>query len=243
MTKSTLALVAALAAAPLTGRSHTFESSDKWAVWTCGRYTISNDVWGENPGPESLWADPGGVWGVTTIQSGKGIKSYPHSEFGRLDTPVDSLGALTSRFSATNPDGCSYDQAYDIWLNGSQYEVMIWNRWEHTQPVARSYHRDGSAVPTYSNVTIAGTDYDVYMGTGGSGACISFLRKTQVDSGSVDLAAVLKWIETTKWYRNPVLTSVQNGWEIISTSGVRRDFVMRTFSVSREPPRTGNSEF
>jgi hypothetical protein len=233
MLKPTLAFLAALAALPPAGWAHTFESNDRWASFGMGKYTISNDVWGEHPAPETLWADSDGIWGVTTAQDGDGIKSYPHGDFGNLDSPVAGLGRLQTSFSAVSPAGCAYDQAYDLWLNGSQYEVMIWNRWEHTNPIARSYNHDGTPNATYRNVTLGGITYDVYTGTGGSGACMSFLRRNQVDSGTIDLAALLKWISTTGWYANPRLTSIQNGWEIISTGGVRRDFTMRGFSVTQ----------
>jgi hypothetical protein len=222
-----------LAALPLAGWAHTFESSDKWASSNLGKYTISNDVWGEHPAPETLWADSDGTWGVTTAQAGDGIKSYPHGDFGNLSIPVALLGPLQTSFSAASPAGCAYDQAYDLWLNGSQYEVMIWNRWEHTNPIAKSYNDDGSPNATFRNVTLGGVTYDVYTGTGGSGACMSFLRKTQVDSGTIDLSGLLKWIATTGWYNNPRLTSVQNGWEIISTGGTARDFTMKSFSVEQ----------
>jgi len=231
--KSTLTLVAALGALPLTGWAHAFESADKWAVWTAGDYTVANDVWGDNPGPETIWADSAGNWGVTTTQSGGGIKSYPHSDYGKVHMAVSALGRLTSSFSADTPAGCAYDMAYDIWLDGNKYEVMIWNRWERTNPIAKSYNSDGTPNPTYTNVTIAGVTYDVYTGIGGSGACMSFLRRNQVDSGTVDLAAVLKWISTTKWYDDPTLTSVQCGWEITNTGGAKKSFTMNSFSVTR----------
>lgn len=232
-TKSTLAFLIASAALPLAGRAHTFEADGKWSSWTDGKYSVSNDVWGDHPGPETIWADSGGTWGVVTTQSGDGIKSYPHSDYGNLGIPVNSLGKLVTSFRVTNPAGCSYDQAYDVWLNGSQYEVMIWNRWEHTNPIAKSYNWDGSPNATYRDVTLSGVTYDVFTGTGGSGACMSFLRKTQVDSGTIDLAAILRWIATTKWYDNPRLTSIQNGWEIISTGGVRKEFRMESYSVTQ----------
>jgi hypothetical protein len=140
-----LALAAiVLAATPATGWSYAFESSALFATWTDGSYTVANDVWGSNPGPETVWANSGSNWGVFSNQTGSGIKSYPHVEFDNINTPVNSLGTITSSFNATTPSGSNYDQSYDIWLNGNGYEVMIWNSWKNNNPIAKSYNANGS---------------------------------------------------------------------------------------------------
>jgi hypothetical protein len=229
--KSTLALAFGLAGLPLTGWSYSFESSALYATWTDGSYTVANDVWGSNPGPETIWANSGSNWGVFSTQSGSGIKSYPHVEYDNINTAVNSLGTVTSSFNATTPSGSNYDQSYDIWLNGNGYEVMIWNSWNNNNPIAKSYNSNGSPNPTYSNVTIDGITYNVYTGTGGSGPCMSFLRTSQVASGTVIISDVLKWINTTGWYNNPTLAGIQCGWEILDTTG-QQDFTMNSYSVT-----------
>jgi hypothetical protein len=230
--KAKTALAAmALAAIPLTGWSYSFESSALFATWTDGSYIVANDVWGSNPGPETVWAYSGSNWGVFSNQTGSGIKSYPHVEFDNINTPVNSLGTITSSFNATTPGGSNYDQSYDIWLNGNGYEVMIWNSWNNNNPIAKSYNANGTPNATYSNVNIDGIVYNVYTGTGGSGPCMSFLRTSQVSSGTVVISDVLKWINTTGWYNNPTLSGIQCGWEILDTSG-QQTFTMNSYSVT-----------
>ena len=230
--KLAAALGLAIAALPLSSRAYAFQSSDKWATWTSGSYIVANDVWGSNPGPETIWANSGSNWGVITTQYGPGIQSYPHVEYNSINSAVNSLGTITSSFNATTPGGCSYDMSYDIWLNGSGYEVMIWNSWSGNQPVAQSYNAQGQANPTYSNVNIDGVTYNVFTGTGGAGPCMSFLRTSQTSSGTVNLTDILKWINSTGWYNNPTLTSIQCGWEILNTGGVQMNFTMNSYSVS-----------
>lgn len=222
----------AMAGLPLTGWSHAFESGGHFASWTSGGYTVANDVWGPSPGPQNVWANHGSNWGVFTDQTGStSIQSYPHVEFNSISNTVSSLPNITSSFNATSPSGSKYDQAYDIWLNGGSYEVMIWESWVGTKPIAKSYNARGQAIPTYPNVTIDGVTYDVYTGTGGSGSCMSFLRHNQITSGTQNISDILKWIPSTGWYNNPNLRSIQYGWEIIKTTG-RQDFTMNSYSVT-----------
>jgi hypothetical protein len=224
----------ALAALPLTGWSYAFESSADFASWTSGGYTVANDVWGPSPGPQTIWANSGSNWGVFTDQTGSTkIQSYPHVEFNSVSNAVNSLPTITSSFNGTAPSGTSYDFAYDIWLNGSSYEVMIWNQWVNTKPIAKSYNAQGQAIATYTNVVIDGVSYDVYTGTGGSGPCMSFLRNSQTSSSTVNITDILQWINnnTSGWYNNPSLRSIQCGWEIITTAGTQ-DFTMNSYSVT-----------
>jgi hypothetical protein len=222
----------AFASFPAVGFSYNFESSADFATWSNGGYVVANDVWGSNPGPQTIWANSFSNWGVFSSQGGHSIASYPHVEFDNINTAVNSLGTVTSSFNATTPSGCVFDQAFDIWLNGFNYEVMIWESWSGTQPIAKSYNSSGQAVPTYSNISISGVTYNVYTGTGGSGPCMSFLRTNQVNSGTVDIAAILKWINTTGWYNNPTLSGIQDGWEITNTAGVQKTFSMNSYSVT-----------
>jgi hypothetical protein len=231
--KLTLAMVAAvaLASVPLSGWAYAFESSALFATWTDGAYDVENDVWGSNPGPQTVWANSYSNWGVFSTQSGGGIKSYPNCDYANINIAVNSL-SCSSSFNASTPGGADYDQSYDIWCNGSGYEIMIWNSWNGNQPVAQSYNASGQANPTYSNVSIGGTTYNVYTGTGGSGPCMSFLRTSQTSSGTVNIAQLLQWINTTGWYNNPTLSKVQCGWEILSTGGSQETFTMNSYSVT-----------
>jgi hypothetical protein len=227
--KLTLAVSAALAILPLTGWSYAFESSGQWATWTSGAYTIENDVWGSGAGPQTIWANSGSNFGVFSTQNGGGIKSYPNSDYPNINKAVNSLNTCSSSFNASTPSGCNYDQAYDIWLNGSSYEVMIWNKWNGNQPIANSYDANGNAVPQYKNQSIGGATWNVYY----RGGTLSFLRTSQASSGSVNIKALLQWINNTpKWYNNPTLSKIQCGWEILSTGGSQKNFTMNSYSVS-----------
>lgn len=231
-----MALGLAVAGLPASGWSYAFESSAQFASWTDGSYIVANDVWGKtDAGPQTIWANSGSNWGVFSDQSGKTkIEAYPHVEFNDVTTAVNSLPNITSSFNATSPgSGSTYDLAYDIWLNGSAYEVMIWEKWVNAKPIAKSYNAQGQAVPTFTNITIDGVIYDVYEGTGGSGPCMSFLPHTQTSATTVNITDVLKWINTSSggWYNNPSLRSIQYGWEITSTTG-QQNFTMNSYSVT-----------
>jgi hypothetical protein len=60
---------------------------------------------------------------------------------------------------------------------------------------------------------------------------ISFLRYGQTSSGTVDIKAVVQWINSRGWYNNPTLSRVQMGWEIINTGG-SKNFTMNSYSVT-----------
>ena len=224
--KLTLAVVAALATLPLTGWSYAWSSTDNWATWANGGFWVCNDVWGSGAQTETIWANSYSYWGVTTSQSGGGIKSYPDVEKD-INIAVNSLGTLSSSFSASTPGGSSYDLAYDIWLNGSSYEVMIWESWNATQPIASSYDANGNAIPQYYNQSIGGSSWNVYY----RGGTLSFLRTSQTSSGSVDIKALLQWINTIGWYNNPTVAKVEFGWEILNTSGTQT-FTMNSYSLN-----------
>jgi Glycosyl hydrolase family 12 len=209
--------------------SAVWSSSDNWATWSNGGYTVANDVWGSNPAPETIWANSYSNWGVTTSQTGSGIKSYPHCERA-VGKTLSSLGSCTSSFNATSPSGGAWDFAYDIWCNNSTYEIMLWFKWQGTGPIAASYNSNGG-IPTVTNVTVGGYTWDVYKGSNGSNAVYSFLDKSQTSSGTVDIKAVLNWIKSEGWFGDVTLTDVQHGWEITNTSGTA-DFTMNSYSVS-----------
>lgn len=46
-----------------TARAAVWSSSDQWAAWPNGGYTLYNDVWGSGAGPQTIWADSYSSWG------------------------------------------------------------------------------------------------------------------------------------------------------------------------------------
>lgn len=216
---------------PALAQAAVWTSTDKWATWSNGGYVIENDVWGANPGPQSIWANSFRDWGVWANHTGGGIKSYPNVDKA-VNIRVNSLRTCTSTFSATTASGSVYDLAYDVWLNGNQYEVMIWFNWANTKPIAASYDASGNAIPTLTNVSIGGRTYNVYSRWNGSNAVFSFLATSKTNSSSVDIKAVLQWINSKGWYSNPTLSKVQFGWELITTPSGGGNYRITNYSVT-----------
>jgi hypothetical protein len=220
-----LPAVAALATVVLTATSAsaaTWSSSDKFGSWSSGGYTVSNDVWGSGAGPQTIWANSGSNWGVTSNQPNTGgVKSYPHS--GRnIGRQLSGIGSVKSSFNVSVPGSGAYETAYDIWANNNAYEIMLWmNKTGAVGPI-------GSFQTT---VSVGGHTWDVYKGSNGSNAVFSFLRHGNTSAGSVDIKAVLNWIKSKGWFGDVTLGDVQFGFEITST-GSALNFTSNSFSVS-----------
>jgi hypothetical protein len=82
-----------------------------------------------------------------------------------------------------------------------------------------------------TTVTVGGHTWKVYKGSNGSNQVFSFVRTSNTSSGTVDVLAVLKWIEARGWYGNETLGNVQFGYEITSASG-GKTFTTNSYSVS-----------
>lgn len=211
--------------------SAAWSSTDKWATWSNGGYTVRNDVWGSNPGPQTIWANSYSNYGVNANHTGSGIKAYPHCA-KNIGKTISSLGSCTSSFNCTVPGSGSYNTAYDIWCNSSSYEIMLWVNWRGSAgPIAGSYNSDGTPKADATNVSVGGSTWNVYKGSNGSNAVYSFLRTSGTTSGTVDIKAVLNWIKSKGWFGDVTLGEVQLGWEITATNGAA-DFTMNSYSVS-----------
>jgi uncharacterized protein YjdB len=214
-------------------------SSNQYATWSDSKGLVINmDVWG-GVGSQTINANSGSNWQVVTTQSSSSVASYPHVALNNINQPVTNLSPISSSYNGTSASGTSYDFAYDIWLGTSslphQYEIMIWNTWNGTSPIAQSYNANG-AVPTYTNITISGRTYNVYTGTGGSGPyCMSFLPTTQAASATIDITAILQWVYSVGYFSNPTnpnLLGIECGWEITSTGGAQKTYTMNSYSVT-----------
>ena len=121
-------------------------SADKWAEFPSAGYVVRNNVWGEGPGPQKIWARSATRWGVHAGHPDtSGIKAYPH--VGRMvNRRLSALSAVTSRFAVTVPAAGSYNSAYDIWCEQHAYEIMLWMNWRVKMgPIARSWDATGQA--------------------------------------------------------------------------------------------------
>lgn len=217
-----LAVIAGLVATSLPAQAATFESSDKWATWSNGGYTVRNNVWGGGAGAQSLWANSYSQWGVWANHPNTGgVKSYPHSA-KMINRRLSSLGSLTSSFNVSRPNSGAYTAAYDIWANNHAYEIMIWmNKQGAVGPI-------GSRQTT---TTVGGHTWDVYRGTNGSNEVFSFVRTSNTNAGTVDIKAVMNWIRNSGWYGDVTVGDVQFGFEITSSSG-GLNFTSNSFSIS-----------
>lgn len=217
--------VAGLTAIMLTAtnaQAAVWQSSDQWATWTDGGYTLYNDVWGSGAGTQTIWANSYSNWGVHADHPNTGgVKSYPNASKS-INQKISSLKSVTSNFNVTVPSSGAYETAYDIWADNNADEIMLW------------MNKTGAVGPLGSlqtTATVGGHTWDVYKGSNGSNAVFSFLRHGNTNSGSVDVKAVLTWIESQGWIGDATLGNVQFGYEITSSAG-GLDFTTNSYSVS-----------
>ena len=217
-----LALVLTVAVMTSTAYAAVWWSSAPFGSWTSGPYTLNNDVWGSGAGPQTIWANSGTNWGVWSNQPNTGgVKSYPHDGIS-VGRSLSSLNSVTSNFNVSVPGSGAYETAYDIWANGSSYEIMLW------------MNKTGAVGPLGSyqtNVSVGNYNWNVYKGSNGSNPVFSFLNTGYSTSGTVNVLAVLRWIESKGWYGNVTLSQVQFGFEITSSSG-GLNFVANNFTAS-----------
>jgi len=210
----------------------TWSSSDQWASWSNGGYTVYNNIWGSGYGPQTIWANSYSNWGVwANHPNTSGIKSYPNCE-KVVNKALSSLATLKSSFNCTVPSSGSFNTAYDIWCNTYTYEIMLWVNWRGSVgPIAGSWDASGKPVANYTNVNVGGYTWNVYKGSNGSNQVFSFLKTSTTSSGTVDIKAILNWIKSVGWFGSVTVYKVQLGWEITSSSG-GLNFGMNSYSVT-----------
>ncbi len=227
LVRAALPLAAAASALTLTAASAlaaVYESSAQYASYSTGGYTIYNDEWGSGHGTQTLWVNSASNWGVFSTQPNtSGVKSYPNDSKS-VGTALNSLHSATSSFSESNPGSGNWESAYDIWLNGSGIEVMVWTY------VKGNVGPLGSSVGT---VSLDGNPWTLYAGNNGSNPTYSFVRSGNESSGTVNLLDLLKYLENTKrYFSNPTLSTVQYGWEISSTGNSQQNFTINSYSLT-----------
>ncbi|HET8845510.1 MAG TPA: hypothetical protein VFN35_28840 [Ktedonobacteraceae bacterium] len=199
-----------------------WSSTAAFGSWSNAGYTLNNDVWGSGAGPQTIWANSGTNWGVWSNQPNTGgVKSYPHS--GKTIGPaLGSLHTLTSNFNVSVPGSGAYTSAYDIWASGHSFEIMLW------------MNKTGAVGPLGSfqtSASVGGFSWNVYSGSNGSNQVFSFVNQGSSSSGSVNVLAVLRWIQSRGWYGNVTVTEVQFGFEITSSSG-GLNFIANNLTIS-----------
>ncbi|MBG0563783.1 GH12 family glycosyl hydrolase domain-containing protein [Actinoplanes aureus] len=189
-----------------------------------GRYVAMNNRWGGTAEQCINVTDTG--FRITSQQSVGNTSgapvSYPAVYYGchytrcspgtNLPMRVGSISSATSSVSYTYVSGATYNASFDIWLDPSPrtdgvnaQEIMIWfNRQGSIQPI-------GSVVGT---TTIGGRTWEVWRGSNGSNAVISYVAPSPITSWSFSVLDFINDVKargaiTDSWY----LTSIQAGFE------------------------------
>ncbi|MGK5678441.1 GH12 family glycosyl hydrolase domain-containing protein [Actinoplanes sp. URMC 104] len=201
------------------------EICDQYGSTTIGgRYVVMNNRWGTSA---QQCINVTGTGFEITSQQGTGNTSgapvsYPAVYFGchytncspgtNLPIRVSDISSATSSVSYRYVSGATYDAAFDIWLDPTpkrdgvnQQEIMIWfNRQGSIQPI-------GSVV---GNATIGGRTWQVWQGSNGSNAVVSYVAPSPIESWSFSVLDFIRDVQnrgaiTSSWY----LTSIQAGFE------------------------------
>jgi hypothetical protein len=206
-----------------------FTTSSAFGSETLGAYTVSNDMWNAGGGgiSQTLSACSSGDWFVdaNVADDGGGVKTYPNSAYNFADPPeISSLASVTSTFGSSLPASGDFEDAYDIWLNGTASsggdEVMIWTDNQGQTPA-------GSQVAT---VTFDAQSYTVWKADGGP---VTFVSDTNVTGGDLNLLQFFQWLINNGYEpASSTLNQVAYGAEIVSTNGAPETFGFNNFSVS-----------
>ena len=209
-------------------------SSAPLGQWTTpdGRFDLYNNEWNTsaNPGPQTICGNSESNWqavsnqraGNTAVLTAPSVQipynnsnGYPLSDFSSLSSSyAENMHAVA---------GTDAEAMYDIWLNGLNKEVMFWVD-DHGQTPS------GSVVAT---TTFSGATWDLWQTGGGYWA---FVRKGNASSGTVDLLAGLKYLESRgDLAATDKLWQVNFGWEICSTAGAPETFTVSNYSVNSTP--------
>ncbi|MPW22630.1 conserved exported hypothetical protein [Paraburkholderia piptadeniae] len=219
-------------------------STDLFASWTYGSYTINNDVWSPcsnvAAGAQTIWANTNLDWGVTSDQPNtSGIKSYPHIGYS-VNKTISSLSKLSATVSATTPSDGAWESTFDIWAGSNAHEIMVWLNYTGTaagcgnvKPISYNWTSAGCAIPLHSNVSLSGSTWNVYVGSNGSNTVYSFLRTTKTDNTTVDVLAIMKYLKSLNYFDDVMIGDLQYGFEITSSSG-GLSFASKNFAVTAE---------
>lgn len=208
-----------------------FTTSTLYGTYTALPYFVANNEWnaGGSGLVQTLNVCSPGSWSVTAaVNSGSNsVKTYPnvHRDF---DSPaISSLKSVTSTFAESGPNGApgTYENAYDIWLNGianpgaGSDEVMIWNE-NHGQIPGGS---------PQGTVTFDGHSFTVWKGDGNY---FAFVANSNFTSGTLNLLSFFQYLMDKGWVPgNSTLSEVCYGVEVVNTTGAQETFNVTNFSV------------
>jgi hypothetical protein len=223
---------------------------------------VANNCWGDPNCQQTLSANSFGDWRVTANEpAGNGsVRTAPEAQQqfnnwcsngkntwsnfvpngcpSSTNTPISALSQLTSTYAESTPHNSKTiaQWAWDNWLdNDSGYpdEVMVW--------VDNNGRCNSGSFGTqvHAPVSIAGQEWTPHRypnssefiwsldGPGGAGTC------AQQASGTVDLLALLKWMQANGFAAPGVTLSLVDGvFEICSTGGAPETFRVSSYSVT-----------
>lgn len=213
-----------------------FSTCDQWGSWNVNGYTIYNNIWGGGAGPQCLWANNQGDWGVWAEHSGGGIKSYPNVDRD-VSYTVSSMPSITASFNVSRPGSGSYNTAFDIWYDSHAYEIMLWANWNGEMgPISYNWGCSGypsTACPIRTNVNVGGHTWNLFEGTNGSATVYSFLRTSHTNSGTVDITAISKWLANNGYFSsNTHLHEIQFGFEITNSPSGGHEFKVNSYNLN-----------
>lgn len=196
---------------------------------------VIQDVWNPIQGvSQTLTAHNPGAWGVVANMpaSNTAVISYPdiqqlYTTTSNTPDPISSFNSITSSFTENGPGsggGNDYEAAYDIWAgtgsNNYAQEIMIWVD-NHGQTPAGS--KAGTA-------DIGGASYSVWSEQGNNP--VSLVLNSNKTSGTIDILAALNWLESHGYVPSGSgLNQIDFGWEICSTGGSAKTFVMTRYGI------------
>jgi hypothetical protein len=209
-------------------------SSAPLAQWTTpdGRFDLYNNEWNTSasPGPQTICGNSESNWqavsnqraGNTEVLTAPSVQIPYNNSNGY---PLSNFSSLSSSYTENMHvvAGTDAEAMYDIWLNGLNKEVMFWVD-DHGQTPS------GSVVAT---TTFSGATWDLWQSGDGYWA---FFRRGNASSGTVDLLAGLRFLESRgDLTSTDKLWQVNFGWEICSTAGAPETFTVSNYSVNSTP--------
>lgn len=204
---------------------------------------VGQNVWGPIPGyTQTLYSTGPGSWYVAANgpAGNTAVLTYPNVWQKNLPSP-NKLGDYSSIYASFSENmhptaGTSAEAAFDIWLNNWKNEVMI----QHDM-----YKRGGPCGPVLATVDFGGKggvpvrswilckyNTEIIWQVSGTGDVYGF------QSGSVDVLAMLTWLENNGGYLPQGSTldnGISYGFEICSTGGVDENFEVTSFTITSSP--------
>jgi hypothetical protein len=203
--------------------SSTAEATD--SITSSDYWWVNNDAWSGGHGPQTIHVCNQSSWYATSDQpnTGGAVETYPDTEYdvsGRsnthygpnVTTPIPDFTNITSTFAETFPSGTNegWDAGYDMWMTNYTDDTMIWNQWSGSN----AYWPAQATIAA----TLGGVGYKFYN----NGGELMFFRDVQVNSGSVNILAALKWLVTHGYLKTTTVPfALDYGVEISYTTGTQ----------------------